>query len=88
MIFVVLVGLWLFVSFGGGRAVAGVTPPSRWRQLILRAFFFVLVGAGALGGATSIRGDWTGITFWLGIATAFWVVITCFGDLRKWGKAK
>ena len=83
LMFVLLVGLWLFVAFDAKMR----TPPPRWRQLVLRWLFFVLIGVGALG-AASTRGDWTALSLWVGLAIGLWVVVWCFGDPRKWGKAE
>jgi len=83
--FVVLVSLWVFISFGRKGGGPNGNVPSRWRQLAARAMLFILVGAGALGSAAAHGAEWTGVSMWVGIAIAFWVVAICFGDLRKWG---
>ena len=85
--FVLLVGLWLFIHFDTSGAV-GPNKPSRWQRFLLRALLFGLIGAGVIGGALGNRGEWTALSLWVGIAIAFWAVITSFGDLRRWGKTK
>lgn len=79
--FVVLASLWSLIDGPARRA-------SRARSWTTRVALFVLVGAGCIG-AASLAGDdglWTGLTLWVGILAGLIVVISLFGDLRRWGK--